>query len=127
MMTVNEWWGLDRHDRFLMLEEVQSRRSAGIDAEFFEALKTHPWLLDKFIQTANHQRLRNEGDPINPYRVICDVLAEPFIHRHVVISEHTVAALQKARDPVQMVKVVVALFPSEFTGVFQVRGVRGAA
>lgn len=128
MMTVNEWWGLTRYDRLLMLEEAQKRRSAGIDAEYVEALETHPWLLDKFIQAANHQRLRNERDPINPERIMADVLAEAFIHRHIGNSEFTIRMLEKVRDDSgQMVKVVVALFPSEFTGVFQVRGVRGAA
>lgn len=123
MMTVDEWWGLPRHDRLLMLDEVKKRRSAGIDAEYVGALEEYLWLLDKFIQAANHQRLRNEGDPINPTRIMASVLAEPFIHRHIGGSEFMVRMLGKIREDVnQLVKVVVALFPSEFSGVFVVRG-----
>lgn len=123
MMTVNEWWGLTRYDRLLTLAEAQKRRSAGIDAEYHEALEVHPWLLDKFIQAANHQRLRNDRDPINPARIMADVLAEAFIHRHIGNSDFTIRMLEKVRDePAQMVRVVVALFPSEFSGAFVVRG-----
>lgn len=128
MMTVNEWWGMTRADRLAALEQIRVRGRSGVDADYLQAVQTHPWLLDKFIQGANFQRLRKSDETINAGKVLAEVLSEPFIHRHIGTSQMQRNDFDKSRNASEMAKLVATLFPIEFNGMFRSRGMsRGAA